>query len=268
MESLSELADLSGRTAIVTGGAGHLGAAIGETLAELGAAVAVVDFEETEAQQEAERLEREYETDTLALAEDIAEEGAYDRIRERVLESFGSIDVLAHSAALVGTSELDGWSVPFEEQLPEAWRDALEVNLTAPVFLTQKCVKSLRESPIGSVFSVGSIYNMVGPDMRLYPDDGEMGNPAGYSASKGGLLQMTKWLATTLAPEIRVNMISMGGVWREQPEEFHERYLQRTPMERMAREEDIKGAVAFLASDLSAYVTGQNLPVEGGYTVW
>jgi NAD(P)-dependent dehydrogenase (short-subunit alcohol dehydrogenase family) len=108
---------------------------------------------------------------------------------------------------------------------------------------------------------------MVGPDVGLY-DGTQMGNPAAYAASKGGLLQLTRWLATVLAPGVRVNAISPGGVWRGQPEEFHQRYVARTPLRRMAREEDLKGAVAYLASDLSTYVTGHNLVVDGGWTVW
>ena len=95
-----------------------------------------------------------------------------------------------------------------------------------------------------------------------------MANPAGYAASKGGLLQLTRYLATLLAPRVRVNAISPGGVWRDQPEAFHQRYLARTPLGRMATEEDLKGAIAYLASDLSAYVTGHNLVVDGGWTAW
>jgi NAD(P)-dependent dehydrogenase (short-subunit alcohol dehydrogenase family) len=95
-----------------------------------------------------------------------------------------------------------------------------------------------------------------------------MGNPAAYSVSKGGMVQFTRWLATVLAPEIRVNAISPGGIWRTQPEDFHRRYIERTPLGRMASEEDLKGAVVYLASDMSSYVTGQNLLVDGGWTSW
>jgi NAD(P)-dependent dehydrogenase (short-subunit alcohol dehydrogenase family) len=108
---------------------------------------------------------------------------------------------------------------------------------------------------------------MVGPDMGVY-ENTTMGNPAAYATSKGGLLQLTRWLAMVLAPEVRVNAITSGGVWRNQPETFHTRYVARTPLRRMATEEDLKGAVAYLASDLSAYVTGHNLVVDGGWTVW
>ncbi len=96
----------------------------------------------------------------------------------------------------------------------------------------------------------------------------EMGNPAAYSASKGGLIQLTRWLATTIAPDVRVNSISPGGVFRNQPKQFVDRYEKRTPLGRMATEEDFKGIIAYLASDLSKYVTGQNIDVDGGWGVW
>lgn len=95
-----------------------------------------------------------------------------------------------------------------------------------------------------------------------------MANPVGYGVSKGGLLQLMRYLATMLAPRVRVNAIAPGGVWRNQPETFRSRYAARTPLERMASEEDLKGAIAYLASDLSAYVTGHNLVVDGGWTAW
>lgn len=103
--------------------------------------------------------------------------------------------------------------------------------------------------------------------MAIY-DGTAMGNPAAYAAGKGGLIQLTRWLATVLAPDVRVNCISPGGVWRNQPEVFHERYKRKVPMGRMAVEEDFKGTVCYLASELSAYVTGQNILVDGGFGVW
>ena len=95
-----------------------------------------------------------------------------------------------------------------------------------------------------------------------------MGNPAAYAASKGGLIQLTRWLSTTLGPDIRVNTISPGGIFRNQPKEFVRRYKDRTPLKRMATEEDLKGATAYFASELSSYVTGQNILVDGGWTTW
>lgn len=267
MRSIEELMDLKGRVALVTGGGGHLGAAICETLAELGAANVVLDVSVGACSSVAAGIHERYGVATLPLALDLSREEELRSVSEVVLAHFGRLDILVNCAALVGASELPGWSVPFRDQRADTWRLALEVNLTAPFLLVQTCAESLAASGHGSVINIGSIYGIVGPDFRLYEDTG-LGNPAAYGATKGGLLQLTRWLATALAPAVRVNAISPGGVWRAQPDVFCDRYIQRTPLQRMAREEDLKGAVAYLASDLSAYVTGQNLAVDGGWTVW
>ena len=259
--------NLQGRVALITGGGGHIGAAMCETLAELGAAIVVLDVVRESCTDVAKRAQETYGVGTLPLVIDLADEGAVQSVPGRVLDCFGRLDILVNCAALVGTSELKGWATPFLEQSADTWRLALEVNLTAPFILVQVCAEALAASGHGSVINIGSIYGMVGPDMGVY-ENTTMGSPAAYATSKGGLLQLTRWLATVLAPEVRVNVITSGGVWRNQPETFHTRYVARTPLRRMATEEDLKGAVAYLASDLSAYVTGHNLVVDGGWTVW
>ena len=267
MRSLQDLMNLRGRVALITGGAGHIGAATGEALAELGATIVVLDTEEKSCNAVAERIRAAYGVQTLPLVADLASEMSVLTVPQVVLGQFKRLDILVHCAAMVGSSELKGWVVPFPEQSSQAWRLALEVNLTAPFVLTQACAKLLAESGHGSVINVSSTYGIVGPDMRLY-EGTSMGNPAAYAASKGGLLQLTRWLATVLAPAVRINAISPGGTWRNQPQVFQDRYVARTPLKRMATEEDFKGAVAYLASDLSAYVTGHNLVVDGGWTAW
>ncbi len=249
MRSLTELRDLSGRRALVAGGAGHLGRAVCEALAELGAEVAIVDL---------------HDADVFA---DLADEAATREAVRQVDAKLGGLDVLVHCAALVGQTELAGWSVPFEEQTVEAWDLALRVNLTSAFVLAHEARTALTASGHGSVILFGSTYGVVGPDFGLY-EGTQMANPAAYGASKGGVLQLARYLATELAPAVRVNSITPGGVERGQPEVFQERYRARTPLGRMATEEDLKGAVAFLASDLSAYVTGHNLVVDGGFTAW
>jgi NAD(P)-dependent dehydrogenase (short-subunit alcohol dehydrogenase family) len=179
----------------------------------------------------------------------------------------GGLDILVHCAAHDGTTEAPGWGVPFEHQTVEAWDNAMRVNLTSAFILAQEAREALVAPGNGSMILFASTYGIVGPDRHLYSGT-EMANPMGYGASKGGLLQLMRYLATELAPEVRVNAISPGGVWRDQPESFHQRYVTRTPLNRMAAEEDLKGAVAYLASDLSAYVTGHNLVVDGGWTAW
>lgn len=254
MRTLSELRDLSGRRALVAGGAGGLGRAACDTLAELGAAVAVVDLRAAGARD-------------VEIVADLADEEAARAALREAVQALGGLDVLVHCAALVGSTELEGWAEPFEHQTVAAWRRALDVNLTSAFVLAQAAAPVLRESGHGSVILFGSTYGLVGPDFSLYEGTG-MENPAAYAASKGGVLQLVRHLATALAPEVRVNAISPGGVERGQPKPFQDRYRERTPLRRMATEEDVKGAVAYLASDLSAYVTGHNLVVDGGWTAW
>jgi NAD(P)-dependent dehydrogenase (short-subunit alcohol dehydrogenase family) len=265
--SLRELMSLEGRVALVTGGAGHIGRAIGHALAELGAQIAVVDISEARAAESASELNQRWSGAATEFACDLEQSDEVRDLPSRVRERFGRIDIIVNCAAFVGTSGLEGWAVPFEQQSDKTWRRALEVNLTAPFVLVQAAAGDLRASGHGSVVNISSIYGLSGPDWRLY-EGTTLGNPAAYAASKGGLIQATRWLATTLAPHIRVNAVAPGGVFRDTPEPFLSRYTARTPLGRMAREEDFKGAVAYLASDLSAYVTGQCLAVDGGWTVW
>ncbi len=263
MKKFNELANLSGRSAILTGGAGNIGLAVAETLIELGARVAIVDLDQTACEERSKFLG----ANALPFACDLKHEQAVRETVRSTIKAFGSLDILIHCAAYVGTTNRPGWNVPFSQQSVVAWDDALRVNLTSAFILAQEARDALIASGHGSVIFFSSTYGMVGPDMGLYTDT-NMTNPAAYGASKGGLLQLSRYLATVFAPKVRVNAISPGGVWRNQPEIFHERYQARTPLQRMAHEEDLKGATAFLASDLSAYVTGHNLVVDGGWTAW
>jgi NAD(P)-dependent dehydrogenase (short-subunit alcohol dehydrogenase family) len=265
--SLREMMSLDGRVALVTGGAGHIGRTIANALAELGAGIAISDIATSGADEAAAALAGNFAVKAAAFACDFEQPAAVREMPRRVREKFGRIDILVNCAAFVGTSGLEGWAVPFEQQSPQTWRRALEVNLTAPFILVQAAAEDLAASGHGSVINIASIYGLGGPDWRLY-EGTDLANPAAYAASKGGLIQMTRWLATTMAPKVRVNAIAPGGVFRNTQEPFLGRYISRTPLARMATEEDFKGAVAYLASDLSAYVTGQCLAVDGGWTAW
>lgn len=267
MRPLSQLMDLSGRRALVTGGAGHIGQAVGEALVELGASVAIVDMDEGGCEKRVEGLSRIRPGCAVAVPCDLGEERSTREAVRRVIAQLGGLEIMVYCAAYMGTTSVPGWSVPFDQQTVTAWDAAMRVNVTSAFVIVQEARKELAASGKGTVVLFSSIYGMVGPNIRLY-DDTTMNNPAGYGASKGGLLQLTRYLATVLAPQVRVNAISPGGVWRGQPEVFHQRYVASTPMGRMAIEEDVKGAVAYLASDLSAYVTGHNLVVDGGWIAW
>jgi NAD(P)-dependent dehydrogenase (short-subunit alcohol dehydrogenase family) len=267
MKSLKELMNLNGRVALITGGAGHIGSAMGEALAELGAKIVILDTSQDACNSECDRIQQLFNIETLSLVIDLTDENAVRRAPDIVLKRFDRLDILVNCAALVNTSNAKGWAAAFNEQRSDIWRLALEVNLTAPFIMTQIFSEALAESGHGSVINVASIYGMVGPDMRLY-EGTTLGNAAAYGASKGGLLQLTRWLATVMAPHVRVNAITPGGLWRDQPEAFVNRYVERAPLKRMGSEEDFKGAAAYLSSDLSAYVTGQNIVVDGGWTTW
>jgi NAD(P)-dependent dehydrogenase (short-subunit alcohol dehydrogenase family) len=266
-KSLRELMSLEGRVAIITGGAGHIGSVMAEALAELGASILLLDVLPEPCAKAAQQVHEAYGVKVLNHVVDLSDKKAICDVPEIADKHFGRLDILVNCAAMVGSNDLQGWTSAFEVQDVAVWRDALEINLTAPFVLSQACTKLLAASGHGTIINVSSIYGLVGPDWRLYAGT-KMGNPAAYGASKGGLLQLTRWLSTTLAPTIRVNAITPGGVYRDTEEPFLSRYIARTPLGRMATEEDFKGAVAYLASDLSAYVTGQNLIVDGGWTAW
>jgi len=258
---------LEGRVAVVTGGAGHIGSVVADGLAEIGATIAIVDLEGAGAKKIAAGIATRWNKPAVGFDIDLERTAEIPALVKRVRDKFERIDIIVNSAALVGTSDLEGWAVPFEKQSIETWRRAFEVNLTAPFALVQAASDDLRKSGRGSVVNIASTYGLTGPDWRLY-EDTKLGNPAAYAASKGGLIQLTRWLATTLAPDIRVNAIAPGGILRDTAEPFLSRYQARTPLARMGSETDVKGAVAFLASDLSSYVTGQCLAVDGGWTAW
>ncbi len=261
-----ELARLDQRVVIVTGGAGFIGRVACAGLAEQGAHVVVVDRDRVACEEVAASLVAAGGAAT-AIAADLEQEADVVRIAPRVLDELGRIDGLVQLAALVSAEPLPGWTTAVADQGTETWRRAMEVNLTAAFVLARECAPALEASGHGSMVLVGSTYGLVGPDWRIYAET-DMGNAAGYAASKGGIIALTRWLATTLAPGVRVNTLTPGGVERGQPSSFVEAYRERTPLGRMAVEEDYKGAIVYLVSDLSRYVTGHNLVVDGGWTAW
>jgi len=254
---------LEGRTAVVTGGAGPLGRVLADALATAGARIVVVDLDEADCARVADALPG---SEHVPLAADLLDPQGISRVVDTV-HGLGSCDVLVNNAAFTGTSGVPGYAVPFDEQTDDAFAMALALNLTAPFSLTRQLAALLRASGRGSVVNVSSIYGLVGPNMGLY-EGTRMGNPAAYSASKGGIAQLTRYLSTVLAPQVRVNAFAPGGIARGQDDAFVDRYERLTPLGRMGTEDDFRGVVTWLASDASAYVTGQVVAVDGGWTAW
>lgn len=267
MRRTSDLFRLDGRVALVTGGAGHLGLAFGEALAEAGARVVIVDRELDACTERASVLRAHGAPDAIGIALDLANPDAAERAIKTCTAHFGGLDILVNNAAFTGASGLAGYAVQFADQSLAAWDAAVRVNMTAPFLFAQAARSALHASGRGVIVNVSSIYGRVGPNFSLYAGT-NMGNPAAYGASKAGLEQLTRYLSTVLAPSVRVNAISPGGIERGQPEEFRRRYEALTPLGRMACEEDFKAALLYLASDASAYVTGHVLAVDGGFTAW
>lgn len=258
---------MSGRRVLITGGAGHLGRVMAEALAELGAAIIILDRPDAQFGDIQSVLMHKWNASCVCIECDLESEEERNRAIQEVKSDGKGLNCVINNAAFGGTTALEGWVTQFEAQSLATWRRALEVNLTAPFHFSQAFTPELRAARGGNIINITSIYGELGPDWRLYQDT-EMGNPAAYGASKGGLAQLTRWLATTLGPDIRVNAISPGGVFRNQAEAFVKRYVSKTPLNRMATVDDLLGVVAYLASDQSAYVSGQIISVDGGWSAW
>lgn len=264
MTPIDQLFSLRGRRALVTGGTGALGRVLADTLAAQGARVVVSDVDRDLTMELAAALTERHGIECDAASANLLHT---DGVKELVDQISGPVDILINNAAFTGTSGIPGYAVPFEEQTDHAFDLASQLNLRVPFALARELAPRLRSSGRGSIINVASIYGLVGPNMGLY-EGTVMGNPAAYGATKGGLVQLTRYLSTTMAPSVRVNAFAPGGIERGQPADFQARYETLTPLGRMATEEDFRGVTAWLASDASSYVTGQTIAVDGGWSAW
>lgn len=267
MSRLNELSNLSGRTALITGASGRLGQIFSETLAELGCNLILVDLPGLDNEGNMADFKKMWGIEIEYISCNLEFQEQRVKLISKILDSGIALNVLVNNASLVGSSELEGWSVKFENQSVEAWQKAMEVNLTSVFEISQGLLPLLRKSQGANIVNISSIYGLYGPDWRLY-ENTNMANPAAYSVTKSGLIGLTRWLATTTAPDVRVNAIAPGGIFRNQPDEFVKKYSSKTPLGRMATEDDFRGILQFLASDLSSYVTGQVISVDGGFGIW
>lgn len=271
MTDVKKLFDLNGKVAIVTGALGLIGKHHCYALAEAGANIVVADLDESACQQFAKSLP----TDSIGVGVNIIEKNSVERLRDITLNNFGRIDILVNNAAINDMFENPQAATElsmFENYPLEMWQKSLDVNVTGTFLCSQIIGKVMADSGKGSIINIASTYGTVGPDQSIYkkPDGTQtfFKSPA-YPATKGAIISFTRFLAAYWGNKgVRVNTLSPGGVENNQDEYFIKNYSAKTMLGRMAAPTDYKGAIVFLASDASSYMTGANLVVDGGWTAW
>lgn len=268
-----KLFDLSDRTVVLTGAAGYLGQPFANAYAAHGANVAVLDINMTGAEDVAENLRKRHSVNAIAVECDISSQDSLDNAAHLVERDFGSIEIF-HNNAANQTSGLKDQFAPYEEYLLEDWQRVVSIDLQG-AFLSTKVFgsKIVSSGNKGSIILTSSIYGSFGADNRIYEgaefNGRKICNPAVYSTVKAGSEGLVRWLSTYWGHTgVRVNAIVPGGVEAGQNDEFKQRYSDRVPLGRMAHVDEVVGTAVFLASDASAYITGQSIFVDGGLSAW
>lgn len=266
---------LDGRVVILTGGAGFLGREYTHAIARAGGMPVIADIDG----EAANRLRNDVASGTgvepLAVHTDVTDPASVQAMAAQAADWFGRIDALVNNAAIdpkYDPAHGGEHRHAFEEFPLDAWNDALAVNLTGLFLCAQAVGPYLLRHGKGVVVNVSSIYGIVGPDQRLYeeadPSARARYKPVTYSVTKSAVLGLTRYLATYWGKNVRVNTLTLGGVFHGHDAEFVSRYSWRTPLGRMAAPEEAANALVFLLSDASSYMTGANLVVDGGWTAW
>lgn len=263
MSRIDELFNLQGKVAVVSGGAGLIGAKASEILADAGADVVIVDHNAELAGKEAGRIADATGRRIIPKSIDITVEDDVVELAAEVYESLGSVDILINAAHYKGGAFFQGLG----EYPKEAWDNVLNVNLTGAFLMCREFGRRMYEGDGGAIVNFSSTYGIVSADPRIYGDSG-INSPVAYAATKSGLINMTRYMAVHWRPSVRANVLVPGGVEAGQDPEFIENYEARTPLGRMARREDYQGAILFMCSDASAYMTGAVVTVDGGWTAW
>ena len=262
---IRELFSIDGRTALVSGGAGYLGTEISRTLAELGANIVIASRDGSKCADMAQEIIQETgrEDSALGLELDLLDKSSIKRCVGSILSKYGRLDILVNNA---WSGKKNSW----ESINDEDWDYDIEMSLSSTFRIVKQCFPALAEQK-GVILNVASMYGHVAPDYRIY-EGTSFANPPSYGAAKAGVIQFTKYLASFLAPySIRSNCISPGAfphAVTQDNEEFIQRLSSKAPLGRIGESHEIKGAVALLCSDASSYMTGQNICVDGGWTVW
>jgi len=254
---LEELFNINEKVFLITGAYGRLGKKLCKFLIENGAIIIAVGRNDKKLKDLKDELKNIHIFKT-----DIGNSDEIVSLWKQLKNTFKKIDILINNAAINIPSK-------FEDLTEEEWDRIMSINLKGIFLMCREGVNTDLLKGGSSIINISSIYGIVSPDKRIYGDSG-LNCSLTYAASKSGVIQLTRYLATNLADKlIRVNCISPGGIFNNQPEFFYKNYIKKTPMGRMGKEEDLFGAIAFLSSDkASGYITGENLVIDGGFTVW
>lgn len=276
-KDLKKLFDLSGKVAIITGGAGTLGEMHAEIIAEAGGIPILIDIDENMAIKKAKSISKKYDVPALGIKTDITNVSDIKKLLKTTLEKFNKVDILINNAAnnpkVKDTNSKIEWS-RLENFPRDQWNKDITVGLTGAFLCSQIIGSEMAKREGGVIINISSDLGIIAPDQRLYhkPDLKEHQQPVkpvSYSVVKAALFGLTRYLATYWADKnIRVNSLSPGGVYESQPDDFLKKVTSLIPLGRMARKDEYKGAILFLCSDASSYMTGSNLTVDGGRTCW
>lgn len=256
--SILDQFSLKNKVVVLTGGAGLYGRQLTTALAESGAKL-VIASRNLASLQEIAKIEEERGGTVVCETLDQGNEASVLALRDKVLEKFGRVDGLVNNSV---SRPMKGLDAPVA-----AWEESLRVNATGVFLMIRAFGETMRKAKQGSIVNIGSMQGMVGPSLDFY-EGTNMGVPSpDYFFHKGGMINLTRYFASVFGPDgIRVNCLSPGGFFNNQPEPFLSRYCRRTMLGRMAGPDDLGGAVVFLLSEAASYITGANLPVDGGYT--
>lgn len=267
---VNELFSLEGQTVVLTGAAGRLGYRFAHVLCESGANIILVDKDAKKNAKLKLELSKKYNTTQEIFDIDITNESSVSQMVKTIIKKHKKIDVLINNAHFVPRDHPKRDS-PFEEYPLELWDETINTNLRGLFLCSKEIGRKMVKQNHGVIINISSIYGIIGADQRIYGKS-RLNSPAFYAATKGAMVNLTKYLAAYWhGKNIRVNTLTLGGVFDEQlhkDKKFVENYSQKTMLGRMSRKEDYDGALLFLASSASSYVTGTNLIVDGGWTAW
>ena len=267
--NLTKLFDLEKKTILITGSSGRLGSQYAKILSMAGANVVLIDIETKKNEQLKQYIIKNFKTDPMTCQVDISKKTEIEKMKNIILKKYKTIDVLINNA-FFNPSQSKNSTCPFEDFPLELWNDVLKINLTGVFLCSQIIGKVMKKQKKGNIINIASIYGLVGADQRIYGNS-KLNSPVSYAVSKGAIINLTKYLAAYWhGKNIRVNTLSLGGVHDKSymDKTFVKNYSNKTILGRMANDDEYNGAILFLCSDASSYMTGGNLILDGGWTAW